>query len=90
MIQFTTKEGIYVICKLLIIKKISKTNNTQHLVPFYVHIDLFTLFICIFCLDQIVTFFNAVFCLLYKHSALINNNQYLYMMQLIVCAYEST
>ena len=89
MIQFTTKEGIYVICKLLIIKEISKTNNSQHLVPFYVHIDLFTLFICIFCLDQIVTFFNAVFCL-YKHSALINNNQYLYMMQVIVCAYEST
>ena len=32
--QFTTKEGIYVICKLLIIKEISKTNNSQHLVYF--------------------------------------------------------
>ena len=47
MIQFTTKEGIYVICKLLIIKEISKTNNSQRLVPFYVHIDLFTLFNCL-------------------------------------------
>ena len=61
VIQFTTKEGIYAICKLLIIKEISKTNNSQHLVPFQIHIDLFTLFNRIFCLDQIVTFFHAVF-----------------------------
>ena len=37
MIQFTTKEGIYAICKLLIIKEISKTNNSiiEHFIVYH-------------------------------------------------------